>query len=242
MSNNPQPPKAQSAITNPQVITAIIGGIVTLVAAIIGFLPTVLNRAAQPTAVIVITATLPPATATLFEPATLPTNVPPTDIPIIVIELTATPVPPSATPIPPTPIPPTATSIPPTPIPPTPIPAQPANALFMWDDVSFTAINIGAGSLSLVGVTFDSSRGFWDARDWGPSLYNSVPQRDCLRLRDSTAGQRNPPSECGDLYGLILVGPSAIFWRGADSFDVVRDGQVIATCPSAAGRCEVYIG
>jgi hypothetical protein len=122
------------------------------------------------------------------------------------------------------------------------VPAQPANALFMWDDVSFTAINVGGGTLSLVGVTFNSARGFWDARDWGPSLYNSLPSRDCLRLRDAAAGQRNPPGECGDLYGLILVGASAIFWRGVDTFDILRDGQAIATCPVAAGRCEVVIG
>jgi hypothetical protein len=142
--------------------------------------------------------------------------------------------------IPPTSIP--ATPIPPTPVPPTAIPAQPANTLFLWDDVSFTAINIGGETLSLVGVTFSNGRSFWDARDWGPSLYNTVPPRDCLRLRDATAGQRNPPAECADLYGLILVGTSAIFWRSGDSFAVMRNGQVVATCPAAMGRCEVYIG
>ena len=118
-------------------------------------------------------------------------------------------------------------------------------ALFGIDfgtDSVYQQIPPNDGTLSLVGVTFNSGRGFWDARDWGPSLYNSVPPRDCLRLRDSSAGQRNPPRECADLYGLILVGSPALFWRSADTFDVLRSGQVIASCPVAAGRCEVYIG
>ncbi len=235
-----QPLKAQSSLTNPQVIAAIIGGIVTLVAAILGVLPSIMNRPAEATAVIVVTATLLPATPLEMTATPLPpSDAPPTAEAVAVVP-SATLVPPTFTTIPPTAIP--ATLIPPTPVPPTAIPAQPANALFIWDDVSFTAINIGGGTLSLVGVTFSSGHGFWDARDWGPSLYNSLPPRDCLRLRDSTAGQRNPPSECADLYGLILVGASALFWRSVDSFDVIRNGQGIATCPVAAGRCEVYIG
>lgn len=218
--SDPQPSKAQSSLTNPQVLTAIIGGVVTLIAAILGFLPSVLNRPPEATAVIVVTATSAPPTAAVIEP-TLPSA--PTDVP-------ATDIAPATE----------AVVVIPTSAPPTETPA--ANVLLLWDDVSFTAINIGGGTLSLVGVTFSSAGGFWDARDWGPSLYNSVPSRDCLRLRDATAGQRNPPRECSNLYGLILVGAPAIFWRGGDSFDVLRDGQVAATCPVAAGRCEVYIG
>jgi hypothetical protein len=238
--SNQQPLKAQSSLTNPQVIAAIIGGVVTLAAAILGVLPNIINRPPQATAVIVVTAT--PLPATPLELTATP--LPPTDVPpsaeIVAVVPSATVVPPTATPIPPTVIP--ATPILPTSVPPPTILAQPANALFIWDDVSFTAINTGGSRLSLVGVTFSSGRGFWDARDWGPSLYNSVPPRDCLRLRDSTAGQRNPPAECADLYGLILIGTSAIFWRSADSFDVLRNGRVIATCPVSAERCEVYIG
>jgi len=231
--SDPQPQKVQSSLTNPQVITAVIGGVVTLIAAILGFLPSIMNRPPEATAIVVVTAT-PQDVVASPEPATAV----PTTVEAVIV--------PSATPIPPTPIPPTdlpiASPVPPTPEPPTAVPAQPANALFIWDDVSFTAINIGGSTLSLVGVTFNSGRGFWDARDWGPSLYNSVPPRDCLRLRDSTSGQRNPPPECADLYGLILVGSPALFWRSGDAFDVLRNGQVIASCPVAAGRCEVYIG
>jgi hypothetical protein len=228
--SDPQPQKIQSSFTNPQVMAAIIGGVVTLVAAILGVLPNVINRPPESTAVIVVTATPLPATALELAATPLP---PPAATEAVALVASATFVPPTA--IPATPIPPTAAQ-------PTAIPAQPANALFIWDDVSFTAINTGGGTLSLVGVTFSSGRGFWDARDWGPSLYNSVPPRDCLRLRDASAGQRNPPAECADLYGLILVGTTALFWRSADSFDVLRNSQVIATCPVAAGRCEVFVG
>jgi hypothetical protein len=243
MSNEPQPQKLQSSLSNPQVLTAIIGGIVTLIAAILGFLPNVLNRPPAATAVIVVTATLPPPTATLVEPTTPPTSVPviaiePTDEPAVVVP-TATPIPPTATLIPPTatPIPPTP--IPPTPVPPTTAPVQPANALLLWDNVSFTALNIGGSGLMFGNVVFRSTGGSFDARVWGSAL----PSGYCLRLRDATVGPRQPPAECGgNLYSLLEVGGSALFWRNTDTFDVVLNGQVIATCPVAAGRCEVYIG
>jgi hypothetical protein len=37
------------------------------------------------------------------------------------------------------------------------------------------------------------------------------------------------------------VGKSALFWLGVDSFDVLRSGQVLATCRSAAGSCLINV-
>lgn len=236
MSNDPQPQKVQSSFTNPQVITAIIGGVVTLLAAVLGFLPAVLNRPPEATAVIVVTATPIHTTIALVEatspltavPATQAQPTPEVVVPTTVIEPTSIP----ASPIPPTPIPPT-------PVPPTSAPSQPANALLLWDDVSFTALNQSGGGLFFGNVIFRSASGSFDARVWGSSL----PSGYCLRLRDVAAGQRQPPSECGgNLYSLLEVSGSSFFWRGVDTFDVVLSGQVIATCPVAAGRCGVYVG
>jgi hypothetical protein len=236
MSNEQQPQKVQSSFTNPQVITAVIGGVVTLVAAILGILPSVLNRPAPATAVIVVTATAMPTMGIVLEP-----TLPPTDVPA---QPTTEAIVPVVTDIPPTPLPPAATSIPATPIPPTPIPptsapAQPANALFLWDNDSFTVLNQGGGSLSFANVTFRSVSGSFDARAWGSAL----PSGYCLRLRNAAVGQRQPPAECGgNLYSLLEVSGSALFWRSVETFDVVLNGQTIATCPIAAGRCPVYIG
>jgi hypothetical protein len=234
--SDPQPQKVQSSLANPQVLAALIGGVVTLAAALLGVLPSIINRPPESTAVIVVTATPLPATA--LELAVTP--LPPTDVPAttesVALVPSATFFPPTAT-IPPTAIP--ATPIPPTPIPPTTAPAQPANVLFIWDDVSFTVVNRDNRGLSFANIIFRSSDGSFDARAWGSSL----PSGYCLRLRDATVGQRQPPAECGGhIYSLLEIGASAIFWRSADSFDVLQNGQVIVTCPVAAGRCEVFVG
>jgi hypothetical protein len=96
--------------------------------------------------------------------------------------------------------------------------------------------------LSLEGVTFQSASGTWDARQWGPSIHNSLPANQCLRLRDATAGQRTPPSPCVDhLYGLIEVGASALFWVNTPEFTVWWQGQVITTCATSGSVCSVFI-
>lgn len=215
--------KLRSSLNSPQVMAAVIGGIVTLMAALVGILPNLLDPPPEATAVVIITVTqLPTQVEATIAPTEVPsTDAAPTNETILFV--------------------PTATPVPAAPTLPAPTVSQPANALLVWDEASFTAINQSGGRLSFAGVTFAGGGRTWDARAWGPSLYNNVPARACLRLRDTTAGQRNPPPECGDLYGLILVGATAIFWRGVDSFDVLRDGVVIATCPVAAGRCEVHL-
>ncbi len=126
----------------------------------------------------------------------------------------------------------------PTPVPPT---AIPGNVLLLYDDVSFTVHNRAGRVLSLEGVIFRSASANWNARSWGVSVYVSLPDNACLRLRDASSGQRQPPPVCGSLYGLQLVGSPALFWLNTESFEVVRGGQVIATCRSDEGSCLVYI-
>ena len=76
----------------------------------------------------------------------------------------------------------------------------------------------------------------------GPSIYIKLPAANCLRLRDASAGQQNPPAACAKpIYGLQVVGTTAMFWVNTDHFDVVRDDQTIATCDTSAGECDVYI-
>jgi hypothetical protein len=187
-------------------------------------------------------------------------------------ELPPTEVLPSATPIPPTavqntepspsplPIIPTLTPLqltpnaPPADTPPTAIiqptaaeqvpqpPANPPNVRLLYDTVSLTLINQSGGTLSLVGVTFSSVSGGWDALTWGRRVYDRLPSGQCLRIREAAVGQRTPPAECiNRIFGLIEAGGRAMFWRGAETFTVERNGAVIATCQTAVGACEVFI-
>lgn len=248
----------QSGLTNPQVLTAMITGIVTVVVAVIGFLPTILsnsnNDAPAPTTtpiVIIATATfppatdVPPATNTTVPPTDVvptsvpPTNVPPTDIPVV---------PTTAVPIVPTTEPPTAIPVVPTTEPPTAVPVVAAtattvngNTRLYYDSVSFTLLNLTEDRMDLRDVEFRSTSGEWEARGWGNNVINKLPADNCLRLRDATAGNRTPPAECANLFGLILVGSPAMFWVGVDSFDVYRGDTLLGTCSTAQETCLINI-
>ncbi|MEQ8673661.1 MAG: hypothetical protein RLP44_06580 [Aggregatilineales bacterium] len=219
----PTPPSG-NAWSSPQVVAAIIGGIVTIAVTFIGVLPTLIGDddptpTPPPPTVIVVTATEtnqpPTATAEVEsvastpEPTTVVEEIPPTETAIA--QLAA------------------------------PAPTEVPNLSLLYDDVSFTVHNISGGVRSLEGVVFRSSSGNWDAYSWGPSIYNSLPVNNCLRIRDTTSGQRQPPSQCGNLYGLILVGQPALFWLNSSTFDVVLNGQTVAVCNSADGACAIHL-
>jgi hypothetical protein len=220
--SDPTPPKAEGFFKNPQVVVSVIGGIVTILVAIVGIIPNLVQNQPAPPTVVVVTAT-----------------------PLVETAPTDAPVQPTFTPI--------STAQPPTPTlvslnmvvtladEPPPITAQ-GNVSLMYDSDSFTLLNQGTQVLSLEGVTFRSASGLWEARDWGVSIYTSISAGKCVRLRDATVGNRQPPAPCRDnIYGLQLVGTSALFWVNVDSFEVLRGGEVIATCEISAGSCLVSL-
>lgn len=211
------PPKKQGVLSNPQILAAVIGGIVTITTAFLGVLPQLLNRGAQPTAITIVTASPLPPTSVLPSPTAAPTDIPAATQPTVqaTVELIAT-------------------SIPPT------VPmSQPTNVLLLYDSVSFTIVNQSSLSLSFSTISFTSTSAAFSGSSWG----SSVPSGYCLRLRDATVGQRQPPAECnGNIYSFLEVGGGAMFWRGVDSFDVSQNGQRIATCLVSVGRCEIYVG
>lgn len=241
------PPPRDSALSNPQTVAAIIGGIVTVIVAVVGIIPAIITS--QQATPVVVTATPPPATTVaLVLPNIIPSATPaaPAAEPIVPtlaqVQLTPiifpSPTADASTPQLPTPIFPSVTATPATP----PTQAAASNVLLMYDDASFTVLNQDSRKLSFEGVFFRSSAGEWEARRWGPSIYNSLPANKCLRLRDSSVGQRNPPASCvNKIYALQEVGTPAMFWRNADRFDVVRNGQVVASCIVADRQCSIYI-
>lgn len=226
MSNQP-PQRSESVLKSPQFLVAIVSGLVTIVAAFIGVLPSLVVNSP--------TATVTPSPA----PTVQITHTP---IPSPVTELISTEAPQPAQPtlieLLRTPDGVTTTQSD------SPISdgnTQP-NTRLIYDAVSFNVVNQSGGTLSLVGVTFRSTSGTWDARSWGPSIYTSLPNAKCLRLRDASAGQRNPPQPCiNQIYGLIEVGKPAMFWVNSDTFEVIRDNQTLATCKITDGMCDIYI-
>jgi hypothetical protein len=226
--SNETPPKRDSLASNPQVLAAVIGGLVTIVVAIIGIVPALVNSRPTPTPppTIVIVTSTPEPTHTA-EIISTQNATPTSSLPTAIIAAPVSNVEPTAIVMP--------TSLP-------ALPLTDGNILLLYDEVSFTLRNQSEQMLSLEGVTFSSVSGQWEARDWGPSVYDKLPADKCLRLRDANVGQRQPPADCRDqIFGLQEVGQSALFWLGVDSFDVLRSGQVLATCQRADGSCLINI-
>lgn len=237
----PVPPPT-SPLQSPQVMAAIIGGIVTIAVAIVGLVPVLLERAEPTPTPMIVTATPEPTQVLviLSTDTSAPTEIPasPTPQPVVATasELPSTQATEESTTVP---------TQPPSTIPiteaPLPSAMPPGNVLLLYDDAAFTVLNQDTRTVSLEGVVFRSGSGEWDARTWGTTLYNSLPPRNCLRLRDAASGQRQPPASCANLYGLQLVGTKALFWIRTENFDVLRGGEVIATCEVVATSCLIYI-
>jgi hypothetical protein len=258
MSDTPDPKPSvaveakPSEWRSPQVILPIVATISTILVAVIGVIPSIIEAnkppAVTPTAmVIAIIATPVPATTVPVEVAAVstlaPTNAPaatdkPTDVPpsptvLIPTDRPMTDTPTSA----PTEIP--ATVIP-TDIPPTAAPTAVPNVTLFYDQDSFTIYNMTSSRISLEGIVFKGPDVSWNISPFGGSM-KSLPSSKCLRLRDATVGNRTPPAECGGTnYAFLEIGPTAIFWRN-QYFDVVRDGAVLATCQFDAGKCEIHV-
>ena len=244
MSEQPPAPR-DTALSNPQVIAAIIGGIVTVIVAIVGIVPAIINS--QKATPVVVTATPIPLTTVAVALLPMPTATSPAPTAVLAaptaeqVQLTAIMfASPTEASVPelPSAVFPSATTPPENP------PAQAAapNVVLMYDAVSFTLLNQAGRTLSLEGVIFRSAAGEWEARRWGPSIYNSLPDRMCLRLRDAAVGQRQPPAACvNKIYALQEVGTVAFFWKASDRFEVVQNGQVIASCATAEGQCSVAL-
>jgi hypothetical protein len=205
-----------------QLIIAVVGAMTTVLVALIGVLPNLIERLAP-------APTPTPITIIAVDPTAIPPTLP------SVVEPTA--ISPTTTPLPTQ----EATVANPPILIPTQIPFV-ANVRFLYDDVSFTVVNISGDRLTLQGVSFTSAIGSWQASQWGGNVYTTLPNGYCLRMRDATVGQRRPPSDCNNnIYGLMEVGGSAIFWLNTDTFDVQKDGVLLATCTVASGVCEVYL-
>lgn len=230
LTQQPAPPSR--VFGHPQIIAALITGMISIVVALVGIIPALMDDDETPTPTV--------AAAALFSPTAEPSPLlAPTDTPVDLPTVVPTSQPAAAvTSLPVLPVTPvTGETIPPT----VEGATLPPNAMLIWDQDAFNVVNESGARMSLARVRFRalSDRGVrWRAEDWG-TVHETLPDGQCLRLRDASVGRRNPPPECaGDrLYALFEVGPTVIFWPAG--FTVERDDIVLATCTSSP--CEVYV-
>jgi hypothetical protein len=252
----PPPPKLTQ---NPQIMAALITGIISLMVAIVGIVPALVEAAKDdptptPPPLAAIVATFTPVNTQIVQEA--PTDTPPP-------APTDTPVPPTAT----TeqisqpnivPVGATSTSLPvigSSPVPADPQPtadtatstsnnnnsaAREPNVRLYFDNASFTIRNQDANRKILTDVSFYSDDARWNASQWG-LIHQDFKKQKCLRLRDASLGPRNPPSDCQgtNLLSLMEVGTPVIFWRDADGFRVERNGVEIGIC--TVSPCDLYL-
>jgi hypothetical protein len=208
MSEEEAQEKSQNPLLSPQVLAALITGVVAIALALIP----ALTANPQPTPTATFTPTIAPAATAV--PATEAISLEPTST------STFTPAP---------------TLLPPATESPT------ANVLLLYDDVAFTISNQGSRTLSLANLRFRRSNGNWNASQWGVGLVDGFRADNCLRMRDTTASQRQPPSICGTLLGLQLVSGTALFWFDVDTFEVLNNDTVIAVCSTVDDTCPIYV-
>lgn len=233
-STSPSTSNPNTSWSNPQVIIALITGLVSVLVTVIGVLPNLINAneaTATPTAMAVV---LIVATAT--DVPLLPTSTPEA-------QTVSTDSPTAAPTTQPTSEPTTQPTAEPTTEAPTEAPAatnSPSpNVLLIYDNVSFSLVNTSGRRLSLANVTFQSGSRIWEALAW--ANHRRIPNGNCLRIRDASAGNRNPPGECSELLSLLLIGKTVMFWTEADTFDVLQGSTVIATCTTDTDRCAIYV-
>lgn len=244
MADESSPPSSSNvsgnSLSNPQVVIALITGIVSILVTLIGVLPNLIGAdeptaTPTPVAVVVVTATQLPPTPTAE------TQTVANDAPTLMSAAVSTASPTAIPMTEPTTEPTAELTIEPTTAPEQPAATQPPapNVLLIYDNVSFSLINTSGRRLSLANVTFRSESGSFDPVGW--ANYRRIPNDNCLRIRDAGAGNRNPPGECHKLLSLLLIGQTAMFWTESDTFDVLQGSSVIATCTTDTDRCAIYV-
>ncbi len=124
----------------------------------------------------------------------------------------------------------------------TPEPPRP-ELLIIYDNRSLSIINqsrrtLNLGFIELEGENFTLPMSWWS--DVGNANIYQFPAGDCVQTW--AGGEFNAPrkpSECGVLRsGRSNLRPNQLFWTTGD-FNVLQDGEVVATCEVGARRCEV---
>lgn len=168
--------------------------------------------------------------------AALPTSTPtqvPTMTPTPAPFSTSTPLP-SATPMPsPTFVIPTLT----------PRPVQ--TVRLEYDDTYFTLINPSVGVIDLYGMTLSDGDFTYSAVTWEVPAdeinIGALPENHCLQLSGFTVNSGiNFLPQCTFVRSFVTISEDNFFWIEG-TFDVLIEGQVIATCHADDNQCEFEI-
>ncbi len=129
--------------------------------------------------------------------------------------------------------------------PPTSTPPPPADLRLVFDDLSFTLINVGAVRLDLTELTFVSEGGALSVARWDTQFLtaplSSFPTGGCLQAWDINTTELPAPDACDVRHAWIAVNSAGTFWRGVNQFYVTLGGAGVATCETWRGVCDVNL-
>ena len=114
-----------------------------------------------------------------------------------------------------------------------------ADVRLLYNANGLTLLNVSGRRVNLAPLVFQSATGTMAATEWDNGYLsaplNAFPTGDCLQVWNYGAAPMAPPAECRTRHAWLEMGNPYQFWRA--DFLVLYNGQVIGTCPLAAGMC-----
>jgi Cysteine-rich secretory protein family len=96
----------------------------------------------------------------------------------------------------------------------------------------------------ITGLFFRNETVVFDVRRWEEVVIDinigALPSANCLQVWQQDAGEFEPPAQCEFVRAIVFRLPSEIFWA-AGEFEVLKDDEVLTTCLSSAGQCDVTL-
>ena len=119
-----------------------------------------------------------------------------------------------------------------------------ANLRLVYDSRSLSIINISSGPLDISQLSIGNAERRLESSRWGrvnSSLnLTRMPNGYCLQVWPWTVSSAPRPEACRLVAAAINIDPAQTFWL-TGSFDIRRNGEILATCKPDAGLCEASL-
>jgi hypothetical protein len=131
----------------------------------------------------------------------------------------------------------------------TPVPTAtevlPPDIRLVYDNRSFSLINVSGRVLNLATIAFESASGSMPASRWNTDFLSqpltSFTANDCVQAWGAEFELLPKPAECRVRHGWISVNASDIFWRGTEIFTVLNNNEAVGLCLVSNGVCDVSL-
>ncbi len=121
----------------------------------------------------------------------------------------------------------------------------PPDLRLLYDERSFSLVNVSGRSLDLRGLVFRSASGTLSIERWETEFLSQplddFSAGDCLQAWTFAYELLPKPDECRFRHAWIAIPGADAFWQDAQAFTVERNGVVVGRCVVARERCEISL-